>query len=363
MRPSVTLRRSSLAIAGFAAASLLGVLGSVASGGCASQGATFDVPPDQTTREGSDAADAGRDATVAADSEIPIRSTESQVSQAIIVNQTTLAVRLCPLEDGLLIKDFPEATGGLKKPPFPASRVMPQSNRLGIEPGGAAYISEADSKETPGDYVRGDFRRGNAVAIINQADVGRGALCTESLVRAAVQANGPVSYPSASDASGIYVITQKGGKFTMTWTAVFGLNKNGTEFGVSYVGEVTNTESLRLSVGEGANSKTFAEGASRGGSEVVLANEVFVDEKLNARNFETSSDGSKVSFSQGMVQTAAFYDPTISPSIYFGQKVTYAALMVDAPQKHLLVLPLRNPGVPVKERMEDAGADAGDAGK
>jgi hypothetical protein len=354
-------RRTNVAIAGLASLALFGGFGSAVTGGCTSQGTP--CVADLCYESRGDSAPRGNDDAgvldAAASAIEPGRV--SPVSQAIVVNQTNLAIRLCPLFDGFLIQDFPEATGGLKKPPFPASRIMPQSNRLGIEPGGAAYISDALSSDAAGDYVRDDFRRGNGVAVIDQAEVSRGAVCTEILVQAAVKKNGLVAYPTNADAAGIYVLSQKDGKFRMTWTPVVSFTRGDNELRVRYVGEIIKNESLRLSVGEGGNVKSFAEGAFRGGDEVALANEGFVDSQLSLRNFEISTDRSNIAFSQGMVQTAALYDPTISPSVYFGQKVTYAALMVDVPQKHLLVLPLRNPGVPVKEPMEDAGADAGDA--
>jgi hypothetical protein len=343
---------------------------------CASQGELADLSEDNRMPGGSGTAtaattpssDAGR-ADAQDEKDRQPQAARAPLQQIIIVNETGLAVRLCPTKDGAAIAD-PVTSKQIIKPPFPGRRVMPQSNRLGIESGGASYLGLEASGETAGDYVKADFLAGDGVAVLDARKIPRGALCTQALRTAGEALLGTALFKNSSggaanlDSGGVLVLTSRsaptgqGSLFGVTWSPVIGFEGDDNALRVRYLGAPKTTESLRLSGGKrsGAGAEvTFAEGAFPGEKEVELANEVFIDSNLAARNFEIREQNGNVPFSQGIVKTVSLYDPSISPSIFFGQRVSYVALMVNAPEKHLLVLPLRNPGEPLPTPQADAG--------
>jgi hypothetical protein len=363
--------------------SLIGTAASVSAAACASQEQSLDAAkpgdavPSPSTNVATDAAAPTPDASASGNfpsRELGDEFSKIPINQFIFLNPTRSigAVRICLLEaDGSVVAKFP----------FPDSRNMPETNILGIEPGGAAYIPNAQSNYRLG---AADFKTATKFAILDASAVGRDARCSATLIKQAKRFEVDLAGNIGDASSGLFYLSAES---DADKTPLVGFRKlQAFEFEkdakpglslafLSIPQALPSTAELHITkdpTKPGVDAPPPAK-INLGSDSMVTYTKIF-DGAFNAEKaYKTFFDVLEASplegepvkpkFSQRMSDTARLYSTSIPASKYFSLPVPYVAIEVENPSRdpsdsQLLVLPLRDPDAPVQLEEPDAGVDA-----
>jgi hypothetical protein len=334
---------------------------------CASAGApsSVDLGDDGSSGGGSGgpggSPDAGlgpRTADAAADSPCDIESmpcelaTASALSQLIFVNaRTTKSVRICLLDDkGVVL--------GGSHFPFPDSRNMPESNILGVEPGGAAYIpAEATGSFR---YTAAEFRLAKRFAFLDATTTDRNARCSDTLVTG----KETLAFADSVTSSGIVYVANEQGKPAAGFLNVNAMPLTAPGLTVAFFSLTDKKQPDTTTLGTKGKGAEFGRATINTGTGAnyfpILAGLI-----TPGVAFETDflvRAGTDLKLTQNMAATARFYSTSIPASKYFSEKVPYIGLLVDDSTAkdaiRLLMLPMRDPAEPLPPPEADAGTDA-----